>query len=104
MSNLQEKNKQEKKLEVKLNFQETETQKPVADWTKEDVQKWLKENGLNEKEVEQFSRRNGEDIANFTQEQWVMILGKVDGASFYNKICKLNFTNGSNEMVKRRSW
>lgn len=50
MSNLKEKN--EKKLEVKLNLQETETPlKPVADWTKEDVALWLEKELKLSKEI-----------------------------------------------------
>src|SRR5687768_3045598 len=90
MKNIQEKN------EEKLNFQEkkgekTETLlKPISEWTNKDVQKWLRENGLTEKECEEFSLFSGKDIVEFKEEQWKTSLkSDAKGSLFFNRLSKL---------------
>ena len=95
-----EETKETKENPQVLEENEQNLQKPVIQWSKEKVGEWLIENGLGEKEVVNFSRQNGESIANFTQEQWVMMLGIVDGISFFNKVSKLK--EGIFNQLKKR--
>ena len=87
---LNPKEKKEEKLEVRLNVQEIATPlKPVADWTKEDVQKWLKENGLKETELKEFERINGSSLLEVKEEVLIKLLGLVFGGVIFNRISQL---------------
>jgi len=89
MKNIQ-KNEEELNLQEKKEVKIEPLLKLLSDWTNKDVQKWLRENGLTEKECEDFSLFSGKDIVEFKEEQWKTSLkSDTKGSLFFNRISQL---------------